>query len=382
MGIEFTVGDIRREPGGGLRSMSGPLGDILDPVDAPMVSVRTMVDNVLAGVRRSGEQVSRLNIRDHGDSSGIQIGDDVVAVSNLQQYAHELGRLRDVLAPGAVVHLQHCEAAQNPALLVALARIWDVPVWAGAGYDTATTLGSPLNVPLNTGAYARAFPDGTFDVSDFRWNIGPSDDWRSGDGRPVDAATNAPSDRRSPDAGTPTDASLPGGVTTTQHATPLAPGVVAHARGGAESVPPPAPDAGGHPKSHDGDIRAAPPHAGSSAAGDAKRPSEPISVHAVEREGQDTVYVADRVIEVRGMPGQHGDQLGNAEGQEPKSVTSSGHAHDKEPATVGVEPATHHQDAWAAADSNAWGHTWDASGQEQGSESDLDNWTSGENSHA
>ncbi|MGH6928532.1 MAG: hypothetical protein ACREEV_09470, partial [Dongiaceae bacterium] len=51
------------------------------------------------------------------------------------------------------VHLQHCDIGINKELLAALAKIWDVPVYAGTGAH------NPV-YRFNRGDYVRADPNG------------------------------------------------------------------------------------------------------------------------------------------------------------------------------------------------------------------------------
>jgi hypothetical protein len=96
-----------------------------------MTNVTSMVDNVLA--EANDRAISRLNILDHGNRTRIQIGDDRITLGNLQQHEPELQRLRGHFTPGGFVHLHHCEIGLNQPLLLELARIWQVPVYAGTG---------------------------------------------------------------------------------------------------------------------------------------------------------------------------------------------------------------------------------------------------------
>ncbi|WP_178346826.1 DUF4347 domain-containing protein [Marivita hallyeonensis] len=96
-----------------------------------MTSVQTMVDNVIAVL--DGNSISWLNILDHGNPNGIQIGDQWITAGTLPHYSAELGRLTPYFSAGATVHLQHCESGQNRSLMRALAGIWNVTVRAGTG---------------------------------------------------------------------------------------------------------------------------------------------------------------------------------------------------------------------------------------------------------
>jgi hypothetical protein len=117
-----------------------------------MTDVESMVDNVLADA--DGRRISRLNIGDHGDAWQIQIGDDRINLGNLHQFEAQLQRLQGHFTADGFVHLQHCDIGQNQPLLRELARIWQVPVYAGTGDH------NPV-YRINRGEYVRCNPDGT-----------------------------------------------------------------------------------------------------------------------------------------------------------------------------------------------------------------------------
>jgi Domain of unknown function (DUF4347) len=144
-----------------------------------MTSVSTMVDNVIQALqdmrpyrlactpvpytpvcvpgltRGPAPRMSRLNVLDHGNSSRIQFGDDRVDIGNLATFQPTLQRLRGYFDSDGFVHLQHCDAGQNETLLVRLAQIFGVSVYAGTGAH------NPV-YRFNWGEYVRADPDGTF----------------------------------------------------------------------------------------------------------------------------------------------------------------------------------------------------------------------------
>jgi hypothetical protein len=99
--------------------------------------------------------MSRLNVLDHGNANRIQFGDDRVDVGNLATFQPTLQRLRNYFDTDGFVHLQHCDAGQNETLLVRLAQIFGVSVYAG------TDSHNPV-YRFNWGDYVRADPDGTF----------------------------------------------------------------------------------------------------------------------------------------------------------------------------------------------------------------------------
>lgn len=89
-----------------------------------MSDVRSMVDNVLSalrGPRRTcsastpefTNRLSRLNILDHGNPSGIYIGADWIDATTLPRFAPALGRLAGRFSPTGFVHVQHCQIGRN-----------------------------------------------------------------------------------------------------------------------------------------------------------------------------------------------------------------------------------------------------------------------------
>lgn len=100
-------------------------------------------------------RMSRLNILDHGNASGIEIGSDWINTASLPNFRTTLAILSGNFAPSGFVHLQHCNVGQNRVLLVELARTFGVSVYAGTGKH------NPV-YRFNTGSYVRADPDGAF----------------------------------------------------------------------------------------------------------------------------------------------------------------------------------------------------------------------------
>jgi hypothetical protein len=86
-----------------------------------MSSVKTMVANVQKEIRN--KKISRLNILDHGNSQGIQIGNDWITVKTLNLYVPELKKLKPHFERKGIVHLQHCNVGQNRTLLLSLAKL-------------------------------------------------------------------------------------------------------------------------------------------------------------------------------------------------------------------------------------------------------------------
>jgi hypothetical protein len=96
-----------------------------------MTNVTSMVSNVL--MRLGSNTIDRLNILDHGNSSGIEIGTDWITPRSLPTFVPTLTRLRSKFSTGGFVHLQHCNVGSNHALLCELSRVFGVPVVAGTG---------------------------------------------------------------------------------------------------------------------------------------------------------------------------------------------------------------------------------------------------------
>jgi len=96
--------------------------------EVSMSSVATMTDNVLAA--RGSYRIRKLNILDHDTSDSFQIGEDWIDQGTLPMYATILGRLTPAFHADGLVHLQACWIGMNKALLLALAKIWTVPVYA------------------------------------------------------------------------------------------------------------------------------------------------------------------------------------------------------------------------------------------------------------
>ena len=119
-----------------------------------MTNVATMVANVLAELGTT-RKMSRLNILDHGNSSGFEVGSDWVDVTSVVTFEPTLTRLRGKFEQNGFVHLQACEVGQNRVLLLELARIFNVPIYAGTG------LHNPV-YRFNFGHYVRADPGGAF----------------------------------------------------------------------------------------------------------------------------------------------------------------------------------------------------------------------------
>jgi len=116
-----------------------------------MTDVPSMVTNVL---RKAGKiPITRLNILDHGNSGGVEIGNDWVDISTFSSFEPYLLLLRGRFAKGGFVHLQHCDVGSNHALLTLFSRAFGVPVVAGTGAQ------NPV-YRFNLGNYDRCDPSG------------------------------------------------------------------------------------------------------------------------------------------------------------------------------------------------------------------------------
>ncbi len=133
MSVVVTVVDDRADPGPWYRlsRFTGPMAAATRIGEVYMTSAQTMVDNVLGAV--GTEKIRWLNILDHGNPRGLQLGSDWVSMATVGIYEPTLRRLAGHFTPNATVHLQHCEIGNNDALMRTLARFWGCKVRAGRG---------------------------------------------------------------------------------------------------------------------------------------------------------------------------------------------------------------------------------------------------------
>jgi len=119
-----------------------------------MTDIATMVTNVKKFL--NGRSMHRLNIMDHGNENGAEIGDDWLQTpAEVATHASTLAGLRGSFAGGGFVHMQNCKTGQNRALICALSTAFGAPVFAGTG------LHNPL-LGFNFGDYVRCDPTGSF----------------------------------------------------------------------------------------------------------------------------------------------------------------------------------------------------------------------------
>lgn len=96
-------------------------------------------------------KMSKLNILDHGNTAGLEIGTDWVSTASFAGFQREFARLTPKFETDAYVHLQHCEAGMNMRLMEMFADTFGVPVVGGRG------LTNPV-YRANTGNYVRVHP--------------------------------------------------------------------------------------------------------------------------------------------------------------------------------------------------------------------------------
>lgn len=171
MGIEVSVVDDSDYVGwaaGATRAGELDLRNVTQMVDAVIGHLRTYVPPVnphaitihamshgrvpmpptpIPGSAR----LSRLNVLDHGNTSGGEFGSDWVTVSSFATFAGQFQRLRPWFGQTGFAHLQHCEIGQNVRLLEMFADAFGVPVVGGRG------LHNPV-YRANFGYYTRAHP--------------------------------------------------------------------------------------------------------------------------------------------------------------------------------------------------------------------------------
>jgi hypothetical protein len=96
-----------------------------------IVSTQDMVQKVLYHIGSS--KMTRLNILDHGNPLGLEIGYDWITLITLPGYEPILSQLKGHFAQNGFVHLQHCQLGRNELLLRRLADIMNVLICAGTG---------------------------------------------------------------------------------------------------------------------------------------------------------------------------------------------------------------------------------------------------------
>lgn len=158
--MEITVIDERRGEGDGffvVGKWSGPTTQFFNQSAVTMRSASTMVHAVIT--RLGSAKLTRLNIIDHGNDRGFQLGDDVITAENIGQHARQLGQLKGRFAANGFVHLMHCKVGQDRLLLLMLSSIVGVRVYAGTGFDLPG---------MNLGTYTSCQAPSTCDSQFFR----------------------------------------------------------------------------------------------------------------------------------------------------------------------------------------------------------------------
>jgi hypothetical protein len=131
---------------------TGPVTSFLRG-DVNMTSLSNMVTNILAFA--GTHQIRRLNIMDHGNSSGIQIGSDWITSSNFSSFSAEFNRLRGHFSSSGFIHLNQCEAGASQNLVCLIAQATGVTVYGQNG------LYNPI-YRMTLGDYVSCTPSGTF----------------------------------------------------------------------------------------------------------------------------------------------------------------------------------------------------------------------------
>lgn len=119
----------------------------------------TDVTSLVEGVKRrcaaitGGAHVRRLDVLDHGNSAGMEIGSDWITMKNVGSFDSQFRQLGSLFDKAGFVHFQHCEVGQNHTLLAHLSKVLGVPVYAGTGAH------NPV-YRFNFGKYERCVKDG------------------------------------------------------------------------------------------------------------------------------------------------------------------------------------------------------------------------------
>ncbi|MDD9943493.1 MAG: hypothetical protein OXU20_20805 [Myxococcales bacterium] len=100
--------------------------------DTGILSVRNMVAK-LRKLCRHGDRIAELRIVGHGSESGQYVGADWLSLETLPSFRSELSRMHPLFVRGGIgrrpsVVMGGCRQGRNPSLLLALSRIWNVPV--------------------------------------------------------------------------------------------------------------------------------------------------------------------------------------------------------------------------------------------------------------
>lgn len=124
----------------------------------------TDVDSLVRVVVQAAgtKKIGRLNIFDHGNPQGFEIGTDWITRQTLPRFSARLGTFRGMFAPSGYVFIGACEVGQNRPLLQDLADLWGIKVVSGTGKQN--------NVyRMNVGTYVECAPSTGCAVSKDQW---------------------------------------------------------------------------------------------------------------------------------------------------------------------------------------------------------------------
>ena len=115
----------------------------------------TNTESFVRVVRQVGKKakIRRLNVLDHGNKYGFELGNDFIRSETLPKYQKQLARIRGVFHRRGWVHLWGCETGLATKLMKSLAKLWGVPVVSGTGKQHAL-------FGFNTGKFIECYPDG------------------------------------------------------------------------------------------------------------------------------------------------------------------------------------------------------------------------------
>jgi hypothetical protein len=150
---EIYVIDDRVDWGVGKRgALWGPAIALHTFGEATMTSAATMVDNVIAKLGQ-GNHMDILRIVDHGNRSGLQLGDDWINSTSFARHARKLQELTPHFANSGVAHFVGCLIGNNVGLMHQFAVTWGVTVYGGTGLTNG--------FEVNGGQWVSVDPSGT-----------------------------------------------------------------------------------------------------------------------------------------------------------------------------------------------------------------------------
>jgi hypothetical protein len=132
--------------------------DLMD--GAPVISrqIRNIKDMVFQIRCATGKgQMERLIVMSHGISQGdtILIGSESLSSGNISQYNRLLSEVAPYFSKNGYAHFESCDVGSNcgKSVLVALAKMFGVPVYGGVGLE------NPI-MHYNGGGYVVGYPNG------------------------------------------------------------------------------------------------------------------------------------------------------------------------------------------------------------------------------